>query len=93
MSGFPNSGCLYIMNQINNPGCLAKLCRRTISLFIIIFLAVQSFGQSTAGWKLEKMPAALETDFALSCLPPYIRPGATVYLLDPEKVILYSPSG
>jgi hypothetical protein len=31
------------------------------------------------------MPAALESDFALSCLPPYIRPGATVYLLDPEK--------
>ena len=31
------------------------------------------------------MPTALETDFALSCLPPQIRPGATIYLLDPEK--------
>jgi len=31
------------------------------------------------------MPADLETDFALSCLPPQVRPSATVYLLDPEK--------
>lgn len=31
------------------------------------------------------MPPALETDFALSCLPPQLRAGATVYLLDPNK--------
>ena len=73
------------MNQINTPGTLAKVCRRTISQLIVIFLSIQSFGQVSAGWKLERMPAALETDFALSCLPPHIRPGATVYLLDPEK--------
>jgi hypothetical protein len=30
-------------------------------------------------------PPDLETDFALSSLPPYIRDSATVYLLDPEK--------
>ena len=56
-----------------------------MSHLILIFLSIQSFGQASANWKLEKMPAALETDFALSCLPPHIRPGATVYLLDPEK--------
>jgi hypothetical protein len=44
-----------------------------------------SFGQSTQGWKLEKMPPALETEFALSSLPPRLRDAATVYLLDPEK--------
>ena len=73
------------MKQINNPGFLAKTCRRTLSCFIVSFLSVQSFGQPSSGWKLERMPAVLETDFALSCLPPYVRPGATVYLLDPEK--------
>ena len=73
------------MKHINTPHPLAKLCRRTISHLIAIFLTIQSFGQSSAGWKLERMPAALETDFALSCLPAHIRPGATIYLLDPEK--------
>jgi hypothetical protein len=31
------------------------------------------------------MPVALETDYALSSLPPQLRPVATVYLLDPAK--------
>lgn len=35
--------------------------------------------------KLERMPADLETDFALSALPPHLRSGASVYLLDPDK--------
>jgi len=43
------------------------------------------FGQSTQGWLLEKMPPALETEFALSSLPPRLRDAATVYLLDPTK--------
>jgi hypothetical protein len=34
---------------------------------------------------LEKMPADLETEFALSSLPPHLREQATVYLLDPSK--------
>jgi hypothetical protein len=85
LSGFPDSKCLYFMKLINNPGSLAKVCRGIMSHFLVIFLSIQSFGQSSANWKLERMPAALETDFALSCLPPYVRTGATVYLLDPEK--------
>jgi hypothetical protein len=36
-------------------------------------------------WQLEKMPADLETDYALSALPPHLRAQATVYLLDPTK--------
>jgi hypothetical protein len=36
-------------------------------------------------WILEKMPADLETDYALSALPPHLRGHATVYLLDPKK--------
>jgi hypothetical protein len=41
--------------------------------------------QTTQGWLLEKMPVNLETDYALSSLPPRLRDGATVYLLDPTK--------
>jgi hypothetical protein len=85
LSGFPDSKCLYFMKHINNPDSLPKVCRGIMSHFFVIFLSIQSFGQPPASWKLERMPAALETDFALSCLPPHIRPGATVYLLDPEK--------
>src|SRR5258707_11207730 len=52
----------------------------TLLFLVMVFLAIQSFAQ-----KLEKMPVDLETDFALSAMPPHVRGGATVYLLDPEK--------
>jgi hypothetical protein len=55
-------------------------------LFTVILLgSIQTIAQTSADWKLEKWPVALETDFALSALPPHLRSEATVYLLDPEK--------
>jgi hypothetical protein len=63
----------------------AKKCRRALFLFATLFSVLQSFAQKPADTKLEKMPVALETDYALSALPPQLRPGATVYLLDPSK--------
>jgi hypothetical protein len=61
-------------------------------LFIMILLAstilspsMQSLAQGAANSQLEKMPVDLETDFALSALPPHLRSEATVYLLDPQK--------
>lgn len=57
-------------------------------LFIISLMIICSstgYAQDTKGWLLEKMPADLETDYALSALPPHLRDGATVYLLDPQK--------
>ena len=56
-------------------------------LLLVVFylVSLQSFGQDPTAWKLEKMPPDLETDFALSALPPHVRADATVYLLDPEK--------
>jgi hypothetical protein len=45
----------------------------------------QSISQQSQGWLLEKMPADLERDYALSALPPHLREHATVYLLDPMK--------
>lgn len=42
---------------------------------------------------IEQMPAKLETQFALSALPPAMRDQATVYLLDPEKGYQLSRQG
>jgi hypothetical protein len=46
-----------------------------------------------AGTTLEQMPAKLETQFALSALPPALRDKATVYLLDPKKGYQLSRQG
>ena len=50
-----------------------------------LFLFVRTTAQQPSGPNLEKMPAALETDLALSALPLNLRTAATVYLLDPAK--------
>lgn len=42
---------------------------------------------------IEPMPAKLETQFALSAVPPALRDKATVYLLDPEKGYQLSRQG
>lgn len=41
--------------------------------------------QTAGNPQLDKMPADLETAFALSALPAHLRSSATVYLLDPAK--------
>ena len=64
---------------------LLKKGLQTFTLFFFLFISVQSFAQKPTGWQLDKMPHALETDFALSSLPPQLRPRATVYLLDPAR--------
>lgn len=63
----------------------AKRGRRTLLFTFMLYISMQSFAQGTADWLLEKMPADLETDFALSALPAHLRDSATVYLLDPKK--------
>jgi len=62
-----------------SPRIIFLLC--TCSLFLL----ARSSAQQPEGWKLEKMPAGLETELALSALPPHLRAAATVYLLDPAK--------
>ncbi|HEY1870515.1 MAG TPA: hypothetical protein VGG71_05615 [Chitinophagaceae bacterium] len=66
---------------------IQMLMKRGIALFsfVVSILPGQSFAQKTDDWKLEKWPADLETDFALSSLPKHLQSGATVYLLDPGK--------
>jgi len=56
------------------------------NLFILIVsMSLQGVAQSAGAQRLEKMPVDLETDYALSALPPHLRNNATVYLLDPQK--------
>lgn len=50
---------------------------------LLIFLLAAPF--TTAAQQLDKMPADLETQLALSALPADLQAGATVYLLDPAK--------
>ena len=50
-----------------------------------LFLPHRCWAQNETGWQLDKMPANLETEFALSALPPQLRAAPTVYLLDPVK--------
>jgi len=71
----------------------ATYCKRTILFTLILFISTQNFAQGAADWRLEKMPVDLETDYALSALPPHLRNDATIYLLDPEKGYYVSRQG
>jgi len=73
------------MKQLKIPGSLATKCRLPLLFVVIVLVSIQSFGQKSANWRLERMPAGLEMDFALSALPAHLRDAATVYLLDPDK--------
>lgn len=50
-------------------------------------------GKDTTSLKLEKMPESLEARLALSALPPHLRDGATIYLLDPAKGYIVNRRG
>ncbi len=67
--------------------------RGTLWVLFTFNMATRILGQTASDWKLEKMPADLETDFALSALPPQLRAAATVYLLDPDKGYYISRQG
>jgi hypothetical protein len=43
--------------------------------------------------KLERMPESLELRYALSALPPYLRDGATTFILDPAKGYVLNKKG
>ncbi|MBS1524873.1 MAG: hypothetical protein JST19_04445 [Bacteroidetes bacterium] len=62
-----------------------QLVRDLLLSVVMLLSSFTAFCQETAATRLEKMPPDLERDFALSALPPHLRAGATVYLLDPAK--------
>jgi hypothetical protein len=64
---------------------MISITKRILVLTVTLFISIQNFAQGVADWRLEKMPVDLETDYALSALPPHLRNDATVYLLEPQK--------
>jgi len=67
-----------------------KLVLAIITISLIGISAPPSQATETT---IEQMPAKLETQFALSALPPAMRDQATVYLLDPKKGYQLSRQG
>jgi hypothetical protein len=67
-----------------------KLVLGIITISLIGISAPPSEATETT---IEQMPAKLETQFALSALPPALRDRATVYLLDPKKGYQLSRQG
>ena len=81
--------------------CSDRLARRRQELITTFLLALLAIGLATiltvpgqaADTTLERMPAELETRYALSALPPALRDKATVHLLDPRKGYQLSRQG
>lgn len=57
---------------------------RALVAISLVGMAAAPRGQATEA-TIEQMPAKLESQFALSAVPPVLRDRATVYLLDPRK--------
>jgi hypothetical protein len=68
-----------------------KLCLAIITLGLVGVSAPPSHASEAT--TIEQMPAKLETQFALSAVPPALRDHATVYLLDPKKGYQLSRQG
>src|SRR6202171_6206988 len=68
-----------------------KLVLATVTISVI-GISAASPSQATET-TIEQMPARLETQFALSALPPALRDQATFYLLDPKKGYQLSRQG
>jgi hypothetical protein len=59
--------------------------RLAIAVIALSLTGVSTAASQTTGTTIEQMPDRLETQFALSALPPALRDRAAVYLLDPKK--------
>ncbi|HEY5823434.1 MAG TPA: hypothetical protein VIT44_03665 [Cyclobacteriaceae bacterium] len=56
------------MKQLQTLASLVNRFQRALSFLFIMHLSFQGFSQKAE--RLERMPESLETDFALSSLPP-----------------------
>src|SRR5258706_1118565 len=64
-----------------------------LAIIAISFIGLSALPSHAAYPAIEQMPAKLETQFALSALPPALRDQATVHLLDPQKGYQLSRQG
>lgn len=64
-----------------------------LAILTLRLVGVAAPGSPASETTIEQMPPQLETQFALSALPPALRDHATVYLLDPKKGYQLSRQG
>jgi hypothetical protein len=64
-----------------------------LTLLFAVAAANARLAAQPATAKLEQMPVALETEYALSALPTHLRGDASVYLLDPKKGLYLARKG
>lgn len=62
-----------------------RIITLALPVLILSLAGISTSPAHTTETTIEAMPAALETAFALSALPPALRDEASVYLLDPTK--------
>jgi hypothetical protein len=67
--------------------------KSVLAFITISLIGLSAIPSQAAEPTIEQMPAKLETQFALSALPPALRDQATVHLLDPEKGYQLSRQG
>jgi hypothetical protein len=77
-------GALKVLRRADN--AMRRAAKITVALPIIAvgLIGVSAPLSRATETTIEQMPAKLETQFALSALPPAMRDQATVYLLDPN---------
>jgi hypothetical protein len=77
-------GALKVLRRADN--AMRRAARITVALPIIAIglIGVSAPLSQATETTIEQMPAKLETQFALSALPPAMRDQATVYVLDPN---------
>src|SRR6267142_3295720 len=63
----------------------AMKIKSVLAIVTISLVCISASPGRATEMTIEQMPAKLETQFALSALPPALRDQATVYLLDPHK--------
>src|SRR5229473_7579281 len=61
------------------------MTRHIRTIIRLSLIGISALLSQAAGTTIEQMPPKLETQFALSALPPAMRDHATVYLLDPKS--------
>ncbi len=69
------------------------MTRHIRTIIRLSLIGISALLSQAAGTTIEQMPAKLETQYALSALPPAMRDHATVYLLDPKKGYQLSRQG
>jgi hypothetical protein len=65
----------------------------TIAVLTATLLSISAFAGEASTTEIDRMPAQLESQFALSALPPALRERASVYLLDPARGYRLSRQG